>query len=57
MKSKYILGVDGGGTRTTVNIADFEGKVLADVLVLIIKRFNGISFKKLTKKPVLGQQS
>lgn len=32
MKSKYILGVDGGGTRTTVNIADFERKVLAEYI-------------------------
>lgn len=29
MESKYILGVDGGGTKTTVNIADLDGKVLS----------------------------
>ena len=32
MKSKYILGVDGGGTRTTVNIANFERKVLSEYI-------------------------
>ncbi len=32
MTGKYILGVDGGGTRTTANIADLEGKVLAEYI-------------------------
>ena len=32
MTDKYILGVDGGGTRTTANIADLEGKVLAEYI-------------------------
>jgi len=32
MKIKYILGVDGGGTRTTADIADLEGRVLAEAV-------------------------
>ena len=32
MKGKYILGVDGGGTRTTANIADLEGKILSECI-------------------------
>lgn len=33
MKCKYILGIDGGGTRTTANIANLEGKILAEYIV------------------------
>ena len=32
MKGKYILGVDGGGTRTTANITDLGGEVLSECI-------------------------
>ena len=32
MTKKYILGIDGGGTRTTAVLADLEGKVFQEYI-------------------------